>query len=169
VFNPSHQRRTTNKSRFVVHVDGNWYLLQQSQQDLFPYLGDRRPDIDQFDLTLPDPSREYREAWEASRVPLIESDEYRDPTSSEESSSEIEESDALLQQIRQSEILLDADTIRLSSPRTTFRSQTPTQTMATQTVSPPLVSVEVEGAVVMREQQGNNVEPNPEYEGRYES
>src|SRR5882672_1736751 len=135
VFNPSHQRRTTNKSRFVTHVDGNWHLLQQSQQDLFPYLGERRPDIDQFDLTLPDSSREYREAWEASRVPLIDSDEYLDPTSSEESNSEIEENDILLQQICLSEISLDADTVRLSSPRTTFRPQTPIQTMATQTTT----------------------------------
>jgi len=36
-------------------------------------------------------------------------------------------------------------------------------------MSPPLGSVEVEGAVVMRKQQGDDVEPDPEYKGRYES
>jgi len=36
-------------------------------------------------------------------------------------------------------------------------------------MSPPLGSVEVERAVVMRKQQGDNVEPHPEYEGCYES
>jgi len=36
-------------------------------------------------------------------------------------------------------------------------------------LSPPLVSVKVKGAVVVREQQGDNVKPNPEYEGCYES
>jgi len=111
VFNPSHQRRTTNRSRFVTYIDRDWYLLQQSQQELFPYLGERRPDIAQFDFNLPDQLREYREAWEASRVPLIESDEYHDPTSPEDSSSETAEDNALLRQIHQTEISHDADTI----------------------------------------------------------
>jgi len=135
VFNPSHQRRTTNKSRFVTYIDGDWYLLQQSQNELFPYLGDIRRDITQFDLTLPDPSQEYREAWEASRVPLIESDDYHTPTSTENSSSDDENDDSLRQQIRQTEITLDADTVRLSSPRPTFRPHIPINIMATQTTT----------------------------------
>jgi len=32
-------------------------------------------------------------------------------------------------------------------------------------MSPPLRSVEVDGPVIVRKQQGNNVKPNPEYEG----
>jgi len=36
-------------------------------------------------------------------------------------------------------------------------------------VSPPLESVEVEGAVVVRKQQRDYVKPNPEYEGCDES
>src|SRR5712672_727503 len=37
VYNPSHQRRTTTKSRFVTHFEGHWHLLQHRQGDLFPY------------------------------------------------------------------------------------------------------------------------------------
>jgi len=36
-------------------------------------------------------------------------------------------------------------------------------------MSPPLGSIEVDGAVVVGKQQGDNVKPDPEYEGRYES
>ena len=36
-------------------------------------------------------------------------------------------------------------------------------------MSPPLDSVEVEGTVVVRKQQRDNVEPNPEYKGCYKS
>src|SRR5882757_6913357 len=80
MYNPSHQRRATKGSRFVTHHEGRWHLLQQRKDDLFPYIGDEVPDLAQFDLNLPDLSREYREAWEAARVPLIDSDEYRTPT-----------------------------------------------------------------------------------------
>ena len=36
-------------------------------------------------------------------------------------------------------------------------------------MSPPLGSVEVKGAVIVREQQGNNVKPSPKGEGDYKS
>ena len=36
-------------------------------------------------------------------------------------------------------------------------------------MSPPLGSIKVKRPVVVREQKGDNVKPNPEYEGRYES
>ena len=36
-------------------------------------------------------------------------------------------------------------------------------------VSPPLGSIKVKRPVVVREQKGDNVKPNPEYEGCYES
>jgi len=36
-------------------------------------------------------------------------------------------------------------------------------------MSPPLGSVEVERTVVVRKQQRDDVEPNPEYKGCYES
>jgi len=133
VFNPSHQRRTTKGSRFVMHFEGCWHLLQHQQGNLFPYLGEELPDLSQFDLNLPDPSHDYRQAWEAAHVPLIDSDEYHTPASSEYSSSNLEEGDLTDQQIRHSEVPLNEDIIQLSSPRTTFTAPPPAYTMATQT------------------------------------
>jgi len=135
VFNPSHQRRTTKGSRFVTHFEGRWHLLQHQQGDLFPYLGEELPDLAQFDLTLPDPSFQYREAWEAARIPLVDSDDYHTPMFSEYSSSDLEDRDPTDQQIRLTEIPLNEDIIRSSSPRTTFTALPPAYTMATQTVS----------------------------------
>jgi len=47
----------------------------------------------QFDSNLLDLSLEYREAWEASHVLLVKSDEYHTPTTSEDSSSDLEDED----------------------------------------------------------------------------
>src|SRR5712672_2280835 len=135
VYNPSHQRRTTTKSRFVTHFEGHWHLLQHRQGDLFPYLGDRIPELAQFDLTLPDPSFQYREAWEAARIPLVNCDNYHTPTCTEYSSSDLEDRDPTDQQIRFAEVPLDEDIVRSSSPRTTFIAPPPAYTMTTQTVS----------------------------------
>jgi len=121
--------------RFVTHFEGHWHLLQHRQGDLFPYLGEELPDLAQFNLTLPDPLSQYREAWEAACVPLVDSNDYHTLTSSEYSSSDLEDRDPTDQQIRLAEIPLDKDIVRPSSPRTTFIAPPPTYTMATQTVS----------------------------------
>jgi len=123
------------KSRFVTHFEGHWHLLQHRQGDLFPYLGDRIPELAQFDLTLPDPSFQYQEAWEAARIPLVDSNNYHTPTSTEYSSSDLEDRDLTDQQIRLAEVPLDEDIVRFSSPRTTFIAPPPAYTMATQTIS----------------------------------
>jgi len=89
----------------------------------------------QFNLTLPDPSFQYREAWEAARVLLVDSDDYHTPTSLEYSSSDLEDRDPTDQQIRFAEVPLDKDIVQSSSPRTTFIAPPPAYMMATQTVS----------------------------------
>jgi len=98
-------------SRFVTHFEGHWHLLQHRQGDLFPYLGEELPDLAQFDLTLPDLSFQYREAWEAARIPLVDSDDYHTPTSSEYSSSDLEDRDPTDQQIRLTEVPLNKDIV----------------------------------------------------------
>jgi len=117
----------------VTHFEGHWHLLQHRQGDLFPYLGERLPDLAQFDLTLPDLSFQYREAWEAARVPLVDSEDYHTPTSTEDSSSDLDDQDPIDQQIRLTDVPLDEDIVRSSSPRTTFIAPPPAHTMATQT------------------------------------
>src|SRR5712671_2602152 len=131
VYNPSHQRRTLKGSRFVTHYEGRWHLLQHQQDELYPYLGDELPDLTQFNLTLPDPSYNYREAWEAARVPLVDSDDYHTPTTSEDSSSDLDDTNLIDQQIRHTEVPLDGDIVRPSPLRTTFVTPPPTYTMAT--------------------------------------
>ena len=99
------------KSRFVTHFKGHWHLLQHRQGDLFPYLGERLPELAQFDLTLPDPSFQYREAWEAARVPLVDSEDYHTLTSTEDSSSDLDDRDPTDQQIRFANVALDEDIV----------------------------------------------------------
>jgi len=117
----------------VTHFEGHWHLLQHRQGDLFPYLGERLPDLTQFNLNLPDPSFDYREAWEAARVPLVDSEDYHTPTSTEDSSSDLDDQDPTDQQIRLTDVPLDEDIVRSSSLRTTFIAPPPAYTMATQT------------------------------------
>ena len=87
IFNPLHQRTFSTGSKYITHHEGQWYSLQHTKGELFPHLGSLKPDIAQFDLVLEDNSNEYRETWEASQVPLVDSDQFE----SEESTEETEE------------------------------------------------------------------------------
>jgi len=130
----------------VTHFEGHWHLLQHQQGDLFPYLGERLPELAQFDLTLPDPSFQYREAWEAARVPLVDSKDYHTPTSTEYSSSDLDDQDPTDQRIRFADIPLDEDIVRSLLPRTTFIAPPPAYTMATQTTATTTTSTQAPAA-----------------------
>ena len=77
IFNPLHQRMFSKGSKYITYCEGQWYLLQQMKGNLFPHLGPITPQIAQYDLKLPDESYTYQETWEAARVPLIDSDQYK--------------------------------------------------------------------------------------------
>jgi len=89
----------------------------------------------QFDLTLPDDSNEYRETWEASRVPLVDSDQFESEESTQETEESDFEDDDIDQQIQQTMIhppsYLMATTSTTTTQAATMTAQPPTQSTST--------------------------------------
>ena len=97
--------------------------------ELFPFLGSIQSNLAQFDLNLPDDSNEYRETWEASQVPLIDSDQFESEDSTKDSKESDFEDESITQQIQQL-------TIHPSPHQMATTSTTTTHTMA-MTFQPP--------------------------------
>ena len=137
IYNLLHQRTFSKGSKYVTYHEGQWYSLQHTKGELFSYLGSTQPNLAQFDLNLTDDSNEYRETWEASRVPLIDSDQFKSEESTEDSEESDFEDEDVNRQIRQLTIhppsYLMATTSTTTTQAATTMAQPPAQSTSTST------------------------------------